>query len=108
MANHGFEDSNLDEIVNCSLNDSYLKRVTLSELEFKPNKNFDILKETERASITSKIKIRNRLTKYYIKFPETINLNILGFNKEDSLYISGTVNNNTWIYIIINTIDSSI
>ena len=56
MANHGFEDSNLDEIVNCSLNDSYLKRVTLSELEFKPNKNFDILKKQRELLLHLKLK----------------------------------------------------
>jgi hypothetical protein len=95
MSNYGFQDSNLDELVNCSLNDSYLKRVTLSELEYKPNNNFDILKETESASITSKIKIDKTLDKYYIKFPEITDLKDIGFNKDDSLYISGTSNNNT-------------
>jgi len=95
MANKDFENSTINEIINCSLNDSYLKRITLSELEFEPNNDFDILKETEMASINSIVKIDKTLDKYYIKFPENINLIDLGFKKDHSLYISGTSNNNT-------------
>ena len=103
MSNKRYSEYKIGRIINCCLEDNYLKRVGYSKLLNTQNKSENLTNTEPKVEITTQVSILQNYNKqYYIKFNDNIDLIKAGFNLNYLYKISGSSKqiNNTGIELI--------